>query len=223
MSSGCSRGFAGADSSAHRGVAARTARDSAVASAYGSTRYCAPMATAMSLAAGRGCGEVSISSTSIAAPRSSRAASNASSRARSRPGKPSRAMFGRPSVIRMIAGVCPFLRIAMAKVSDASIAAASGVPPPPGSPARLRLARANERVGGNKSSAAFPRNAFSANLVTPHVTFGQQKFDRAFRLGASMQRGGSRSMDDKDRRAAGSLLEARDAEILAPNFDAWGI
>ena len=44
----------------------------------------------------------------------------------------------------------------------ASIPAASGVPPPPGRPARLRLARTSERVGGRRSSAPRPRKASRA-------------------------------------------------------------
>ena len=37
------------------------------------------------------------------------------------------------------------------------LAEAKGVPPPPGKPLRLRLARTNDFVGGNNTSAVVPR------------------------------------------------------------------
>ena len=51
--------------------------------------------------------------------------------------------------------------LASASSRAASTPAASGVPPPPGMPARLRLARTSERVGGSNTSALVPLNAIT--------------------------------------------------------------
>ncbi len=111
---------------------------------------------------GPGRGDVSTSTAAIPAARNCRAALIASSSARGRPCAPSRAILARPSVSKITVGVCPLRRMRSASANAASSPAASGVPPPPGKPARLRLARASERVGGNSNSAALPRNAISA-------------------------------------------------------------
>ena len=59
-------------------------------------------------------------------------------------------------------GVSPRRRVASASDAAPSMPAASGVPPPPGRPDRLRLARTSERVGGSSTSAALPRKASTA-------------------------------------------------------------
>lgn len=59
----------------------------------------------------------------------------------------------------------PRARAASASSRAAFSPAASGVPPPPGRSASDRRARASDRVGGNSSSAARPRNATSATCA----------------------------------------------------------
>jgi CheY-like chemotaxis protein len=83
---------------------------------------------------------------------------------RLRPGLPSRAILALASVSSTKIGVSPLRLIWSAIAPAASMALASGVPPPPGRPARLRLARASERVGGNSTSAVLPRKASTATL-----------------------------------------------------------
>ncbi len=97
---------------------------------------------------------------------------------------------------------------------------ASGVPPPPGSPARQRLARTSERVGGRMSSAARPRNASKRDAVAAHVALGEQQFDRALGLTEPMQRSGTGGIDDEDRRRPRVAPIALHPEILGAHFDA---
>ena len=76
---------------------------------------------------------------------------------------PRRLQEARPiHVTRVDDGVPPRRRMPSAITKPASIPAAKGVPPPPGSPARLRFARTSERVGGKSTCAAVPRNASTA-------------------------------------------------------------
>ncbi len=47
----------------------------------------------------------------------------------------------------------PAFRTLSARTKTSSSPAASGVPPPPGSPANARFARSSDRVGGKRTSA----------------------------------------------------------------------
>jgi transketolase len=83
-------------------------------------------------------------------------------------------MLARPSVSSTISGVEPRRRIVSASDAAASMPAASGVPPPPGNWARLRLARTSDRVGGRSNSASQPRNASTTALLLSRQTLPAQ-------------------------------------------------
>ncbi len=84
-------------------------------------------------------------------------------------------------------------------------------------PARLRLARTSEVVGGSSSSAPRAAEGDHRHLVAPHIAIGQQQLDRALRLGQPVQRGGAGGIDDEDRRRGGLLAEAADADVVLPH------
>jgi hypothetical protein len=120
------------------------------------------MASAISRASGLGLGELSMNKASQSG--RARAAASASACAAARPAAPLRATLARPSVNITMVGVSPRRRACLASAATLASAAARGVPPPPGRPARQRLARTSERVGGNTSSAEEFRNATTATV-----------------------------------------------------------
>ena len=146
------------------GAAARTTCDSPGAGVR-QRQVGAPHRLRQPRACGCGCGEVSISSAAMPPARSRRAAASASALGlrRGRRCRRARRWRGRRSAAPRT-GVSPRRRTLSASARGGVDAAASGVPPPPGRPARLRLARTSERVGGSSSSAPRPRKASTATL-----------------------------------------------------------